>query len=227
MKKISPALLRLVVLLGILGLFASCAWWFGFFFFDLIRSWNGILEEFIRQHYALSIVLFILIYIIDNVFALPMASVMTMAAGFFYGPYVAIGMVTVAATSGATLSFLVSRRLVGNYLQCTYEQKLERFNRLFREHGTWFLLLVRLIPAIPFVMVNVLAGLTIVPLKNFFWTTLVGMLPVTTLLVLSGSEIQNASSFVELVSGKFIMLFLLLFLLLLLPLALKKVRLMV
>ncbi len=227
MKKISPEIFRLIVLFTILGILALLAWQYSFLFLDFLRSWNGVIGEFIREHYTLSIILFILIYIVDNVLVLPIASLLTMAAGFFYGPSVAIIITTIAATCGATFAFIVARYVVGIRLQRAYEEKLGGFNELFLEYGTIFLLLVRLIPAIPFVMVNVLAGLTIVSLKKFVWTTAVGMLPVTTLLAFSGQEFQSAASWVDLMNTKIILLFVLMVFLLLVPSVLKKFRLMV
>ena len=224
MKKLSSVHLRLIIFLSFLGLAALIS---SFFLGDIIvqlKLLNGRLTYFVESHYALSLLLFCLIYIVDNVFALPVASLMTIGAGYFYGPLIAFCVTTVAASCGATLSFLMTRYFVGRHLQKTYAAKFKEFNKNVDVYGTHFLLAVRFIPAVPFVLVNVLAGLTNIPLKTFCWTTLLGMMPVTLLLVFSGREFRNVSSLGELVTFKIVTLLLGLALLTLFPIFLKKQR---
>lgn len=184
------------------------------------------IATFIANNYALSIMLFFLIYIADNIFMLPIASLLTLLAGMFFSPLVATIITLCAATLGAMVSFFLARYLVGKRLQETYAKELKRFNELFSIYGTYYLLIVRLMPIIPFVMVNILAGLTLVRTKTFVITTFLGLIPLTLLLVFSGQELQHAVTLREILSGKMIFMGIMLALLTILPLLVKKSRVM-
>lgn len=224
MKKHSSVHLRLILFFSILGVAALFSSFFLGDIFVQLRLLNGRVVDFIEHHYILSLFLFFLIYVVDNVLALPIASILSVGAGFFYGTFIAFCVTMIAATCGATISFLTSRYFVGRHLQQTYAEKFKEFNKNVDVYGTHFLLAVRFIPAVPFVLVNVLAGLTNVPLKTFCWTTFIGMMPVTLLLVVSGRECRHVSSLGELVTIKVVGLFIGLALLTLFPLFLKKWR---
>ena len=215
---------RIVLLFSLPLLCGFFAYWYHHELIEFVRGSHNQIASFITHRYALSLVLYVIIFITDNVLALPLASLMTAAAGYFYGPLVAIPLTLGASTCGATLSFLVSRHLVGTHLQRLYQDRLTNFNHWFARWGAYYLLLVRLVPLVPFVMVNVLAGLTTAPLKTFIFTTAVGMIPVTALFTFSGQEFKYISSFSDIFNGK-LAFFLIIFLILtLLPFLLKKLR---
>ncbi len=182
------------------------------------------IAAFIASNYVLSIALFFLIYIADNIFMLPIASLLTLFAGMFFGPLVATIITLCAATVGSMVSFFLARYLIGKRLQETYVKELKRFNELMAIYGTYYLFIVRLMPIIPFVMVNILAGLTLVRTKIFVLTTFFGLIPVTLLLVFSGQELQHAITLQEIFSGKMIFMGIMLALLTILPLLVKKSR---
>lgn len=207
---------------AIILLFFTFQWITSWFTFDRIRHYHCSISNFIDQHYTLSIALYWLIYVIDNICSLPLAAVLTIVAGYFYGPYVAFGITIVAATCGATAAFLVSRYLAGRIVQRAYQQKLAYFNTLFEKNGAYFLLAVRLVPAIPFVLVNILAGLTLVPLRTFIWTTTIGMVPVTLLFVFSGAHFCSLRSVSDIFTPGVVALFALLVCILLLPLVFRR-----
>lgn len=193
-----------------------------FFTIARIRSYSAPIKVFIEKNYALSLVIYVFLYIIDNVLALPLAAALTITAGYFYGPMVAFLITSLALTVGATIAFYTSRYLVGSLIQQRYGQRLDRFNELCTRYGTYFLVGVRFIPIIPFALVNILAGLTIIPTRTFIWTTLVGMTPVTLLFSISGAQFNQIQSIGDLVTWKVVALFSLLLCILLLPLVLRR-----
>lgn len=219
--------LRFTVLLSFPLICGLVAFFYHTQLFNLLLSSRDQLATFVAKHYYVSLLLYTTIFIIDNILALPLASLMTFAAGYFYGPFVATTATLAAATCGATFSFLVSRHLVGTHLQRLYQDRLTNFNHWFNQWGSYYLFIVRLVPVVPFALVNIFAGLTKAQLKTFVLTTFFGMIPVTTLFAFSGREFKYISSFSDILNGRMLFFLIIFCILTLLPFLLKKLRLVV
>lgn len=185
-------------------------------------TYRASIDGFVAQHYAVAIALFIACFIANNIVLLPLASVLTVAAGFFFGAIPGIPIAMIAEIAGATTAFALSRSLFGARVQKKYALKLGHFNDVFARYGIYFLLAVRLIPAIPFVFINVAAGLTLVRYRTFLWTTVVGMIPITFIQVFAGAQMQTMGCLSDVFSAKIIALLALLLLLALSPVLVKK-----
>jgi uncharacterized membrane protein YdjX (TVP38/TMEM64 family) len=215
---------RIIILLVFLGLIATLRFSgvSAYLTIDSVRENRLMIEGFVASRYALSASLFIAIYIVSTAFSVPGATVLTLAGGFFFGVLPATVYVNVGATIGATLAFLMSRYVVGNWLQARYHDQLTRFNAEVGEHGHLYLLFVRLIPAFPFFLVNLFSGLTRIPVKTFIWTTAIGILPADLAYSFAGSQLGTISSPKDILSGRIGLAFLFLALLAIVPVAYKK-----
>lgn len=157
------------------------------------------LEEIKQNHDALVMyaeanplragVAFVLLYMAACLLMLPVAALLSIGAGVMFGVPLGVFLVMVAATSGACISFLASRHLFGNYLQNRYRARLYRFNHEFRARGIFYLMTLRFIPVCPFFLINILSGLTQIPLRVFMWTTCIGVLPGAFVFVCAGSSL--------------------------------------
>lgn len=188
-----------------------------------LRKHKELLEQLIRARYALSVFVYILIYLASVAFSVPGATVLTLAGGFLFHLLPGIIYVNVGATLGATLAFLLSRYILGNAIQNRYGTQLERFNRELDENGHLYLLTVRFIPVFPFFLINILSGLTRTPLRTFVWTTAAGILPGSLVYTFAGSQLGTINSVGDLFAGRILIAFLLLAALSLVPLVLKKI----
>lgn len=225
MKKISP-LFWLGIIIAVIGCLAILTRSLIPLCFDYVIASRSIISAVIQKNYLLSIVLFFAVYIIDNILMLPIASALTLFAGIFYPPFLAIGMTLCAATLGATVSFFLARYFIGKKLQRMYAKELAKFNVLVSEYGVYYLFIVRFIPLIPFVLVNICAGLTLVRFKTFVLTTFFGLVPITLLLVFSGQELQHVVTLSDIFSGKMFFMGIILIILVAIPLLTKKLRVM-
>lgn len=223
MKKITRYWL-IGLVFAVLGIFALATRSLVPTFFAYVLASRAYITDFIAAHYALSIALFFAVYIADNIFMLPIASALTLFAGMFYTPLVATIITLFAATIGSLVSFFLARYFIGKKLQKNYATELAHFNDLVTHYGAYYLFIVRFMPIIPFVMVNIFAGLTLVRLKTFILTTFFGLIPITLLLVFSGQELQHVVNVNDIFSGKLFFMGLLLVLLAILPFLTKKSR---
>lgn len=182
------------------------------------------LQLFVQQRYGLSVLIFIFGYVLVTGFSIPGGTVLTLAGGFLFGTAAATLYVNLGATGGATLAFLSARYLIGDRFQERYQQQLATFNGELDKHGPRYLLTLRFIPLFPFFLINVLAGITKIPLKTFLWTTSLGILPGTAVYAFAGREIGSIHSPKEILSGNVIMAFLILAVFALFPVVLDHLR---
>ncbi|MCB0340514.1 MAG: TVP38/TMEM64 family protein [Bdellovibrionales bacterium] len=132
---------------------------------------------------------YFLLYLVVCTLSIPGASVLTLAAGAVFGFWWGLLLVSFASTIGATLSFLVSRFIIGDWIQTRFRDRVAKINRGVEKDGKRYLLSLRLIPVFPFFVINVVMGLTKMPIRTFYWVSQLGMIPGTAVYVYAGTEI--------------------------------------
>jgi Fe-S oxidoreductase len=109
-------------------------------------------------------------------------------------------IISFASTAGATLACLVSRYLFREWVQKKFGSRLERINEGIRKEGAFYLFSMRLIPVVPFFVINMVTGLTPMRMWTFYWVSQLGMLPGTFIYVNAGSQIARIESLTGIVS---------------------------
>ncbi|RJQ14249.1 MAG: TVP38/TMEM64 family protein [Nitrospiraceae bacterium] len=137
---------------------------------------------------------YMLVYILVTSLSLPGATVMTLAGGALFGLITGTVIVSFASTIGATLACFVSRSVLREWVQGRFGDKLATVNRGIEEDGPFYLFTLRLAPVFPFWLVNLLAGLTNMPLRTFYLVSQIGMLPGTIVYVNAGKELAKVES---------------------------------
>lgn len=136
-------------------------------------------------------------YTLATGFSLPGAAIMTLVLGWFFGFARAFVVVSFASTAGATLAFLISRFLLRDWVQSNFQDRLTRFNDALKREGAFYLFTLRLIPVVPFFVINLVMGLTPLPVRTFWWVSQVGMLPGTAVYVYAGSQFPSLQALAE------------------------------
>ncbi len=138
-----------------------------------------------------------LIYVAVTGLSLPGATVLTLVFAWYFGFWRALVLVSFASTAGATLAFLLSRYLVRDLIQSKFGDRLVAFNQNLEKEGAFYLFTLRLIPAVPFFVINVVMGLTPMKTWTFWWVSQVGMLAGTAVYVYAGSSVPNVKALAE------------------------------
>lgn len=133
-------------------------------------------------------------YILVTSLSLPGAAVMGLAAGALFGLVTGTIAVSFASTIGATLACAVSRFIMRDWVQRRFGDKLGMVNSGIEKDGAFYLFTLRLIPAFPFWLINIVMGLTKMPLKTYYWVSQIGMLPGTIVFVNAGKELAEIDS---------------------------------
>jgi uncharacterized membrane protein YdjX (TVP38/TMEM64 family) len=192
--------------------------------FENLQQNKELLKIYVNENYIYAVSIYILTYIIVVTFALPGAGVLSLTGGFLFGIVGGMLYSNVGATIGAIFSFLSARYIIGEWIQKRYEEKLEKINEEIKENGKNYFLMLRLIPVFPFFLINLLAGLTSIPLTTFAWTTTIGIIPGSFAYSFAGNNLGNIQSAKDILSIHTILGFTALGALAILPIFLKKMK---
>ena len=148
--------------------------------FDTLRDNREALLAFRDAQYATLALGFVAAYVLIVAFSLPGAAVASVTGGFLFGLGAGTAFNVLAATTGATLIFLAARWGLGATLSARLdasEGTLRKLKEGLRENEISVLFLLRLVPAVPFFVANLLPALVGVKLRNFVLTTALGIIP--------------------------------------------------
>ena len=135
-----------------------------------------LLEQWINQAGWWAPVIFILIYIVATVLFLP-GTVFTFAGGIIFGPVLGVVYNLSGATIGAAIAFLIARYLASNWVSERSGGRLKQLINGVEGEGWRFVAFVRLVPLFPFNLLNYALGLTKIRFIEYFFATLIFMLP--------------------------------------------------
>ncbi|MDQ3617298.1 MAG: FAD-dependent oxidoreductase [Pseudomonadota bacterium] len=154
--------------------------------------------------------LFFLVYVAVAAASIPGAAVMTLAAGALFGLLQGLLIVSFASTLGASLAFLVARFVLRDSLRARYGERLKKIDAGIARDGAFYLFTLRLVPVFPFFLVNLLAGLTSIKLRTFYWVSQLGMLAGTAAYVYAGTQLARIETLGDVLSpgliGAFVLL---------------------
>ncbi len=134
------------------------------------------------------------LYVLVAGLSLPGATVLTLAGGALFGFWITLALVSFASTIGATLACALSRYLFREAVTRRLGARLAAIDAGIRREGAFYLFTLRLIPLFPFFVVNLVMGLTALPLRAFYWVSQLGMLPGTAVYVNAGKELGKLDS---------------------------------
>ncbi|MEM6908977.1 MAG: FAD-dependent oxidoreductase [Pseudomonadota bacterium] len=149
---------------------------------------------FYQDNPALVLGVFFLIYVAVTAASLPGAAIMTVAAGALFGLVTGTILVSFASTLGATLAFLASRYVLRDSVEARFGERLKAVNEGLERDGAFYLFTMRMIPAIPFFVINLVMGLTRIKTWTFVWVSQIGMLLATAVFVNAGTRLAELDS---------------------------------
>jgi uncharacterized membrane protein YdjX (TVP38/TMEM64 family) len=146
------------------------------------------------EHQVVVMGTYFTLYVLVTALSLPGAAIMSLAGGALFGFWRGLVLVSFASTIGATLACFIARFVLRDWVQNRFGEKLTAVNEGIRREGSFYLFTLRLVPLFPFFVINVLMGLTPLPLKTFYWVSQVGMLAGTAVYVNAGKELAKIST---------------------------------
>jgi len=147
--------------------------------FEQLREHRGELMAYVTGMPVKAALIYIAVYAAVAALAVPGGVVMTLTGGFLFGVWAGTAFTVIGATLGASLLFLMARSTFADALRSRAGPFLARMEAGFREDALSYLLVLRLVPAFPFFIVNLVPALLGVPLRTFVIATLLGIIPGT------------------------------------------------
>jgi uncharacterized membrane protein YdjX (TVP38/TMEM64 family) len=189
-----------------------------FFGFDLqqyltlkfLRESHEVIQNYYDAQPLQMMVTFFCIYLFTTALSLPGAAVLSLAGGAVFGLTLGTLMVSFASSIGATLAMLASRFLLKDWVQQRFEKQLKTINEGVLKEGGFYLFTLRLVPVIPFFVINLVMGLMPIRWWTFYWVSQIGMFAGTLVFVNAGAELGQIQSARDILSpmlnGSFILL---------------------
>lgn len=187
---------RIIVIIVLAAVIAA------FFVFDLgqyltldaLKAQQADIAGIYDARPVLVIGLFFLVYVAVTAASLPGAAILTLAAGALFGLVTGTILVSFASTIGATLAFLASRTVLGDWVQSRFGDRLKAINEGVERDGAFYLFSLRLVPVFPFFLVNLLMGLTRIRTLTYMWVSQLGMFLGTIVYVNAGTQLAGIDS---------------------------------
>lgn len=149
--------------------------------------------------------IFVGLYLFLTTFSIPGSIILTLLSGAIFGLALGIFWVMFCTTLGACLAFLISRYLFRDYFRKKFSSQFEKMNARVKKEGISYLFTMRMIPVSPYVVINIVMGLTEMRLIDFAWVTCAGMLPGTFLYVLAGKKIASITDVSDILTWEIIL----------------------
>lgn len=183
----------------VIALIAAIAAFFAFdlgqfFTLDYLKGQQAAFTAQVQAHPWLVAGVFFAVYVLVTALSLPGAALMTLLAGALFGLLEGFVIVSFASTLGATLAMLLSRFLLRDWVQNKFASAMRGIEQGVEREGAFYLFALRLVPVVPFFVINLAMGLTKLRASTFWWVSQLGMLPGTLVYVNAGRELGQLDS---------------------------------
>jgi len=168
-----------------LGRYLSLEWF---------KSQQAAIEAWRAGHPLVAALAFFAVYVAVTALSLPGATVMTLAIGAVFGLAWGTLIASFASSVGALAAFLLTRFLLGDWVQARFGDRLQAVNAGVAKDGAFYLFTLRLVPVFPFFLINLAMALTPIRAWTFYWVSQIGMIAGTLVYVNAGTQLARIES---------------------------------
>lgn len=157
---------------------------------EMIREHGLNLQAYARDHFWIALIAFVAVYAVATASTIPGPVFLTLLAGMMFGPWIGALAQSTGATLGSIVIYLIYRTALGSWLRARFaadQGVMDRITRGIDRNAFVTLLTLRLIPSVPFVLINAAAGMVAAPLRPYIAATFLGLLPSTFIYTWIGS----------------------------------------
>jgi len=161
---------------------------------EQLKASQAAFTELYQRHPVPVAAAYAALYVLATALSLPGATLITLAGGAIFGLFWGTVIVSFASSIGATLAFLAARFLLRDAVQARFGPRLADIQRGLDRDGAFYLFTLRLIPVVPFFLINLLMGLTRMKARTFYAVSQLGMLAGTVVFVNAGTQLARLDS---------------------------------
>jgi pyruvate/2-oxoglutarate dehydrogenase complex dihydrolipoamide dehydrogenase (E3) component/uncharacterized membrane protein YdjX (TVP38/TMEM64 family) len=178
--------------------------------FEQLKASQASFDQLYAQQPVMVAAVYFGVYVLATALSIPGAVIITLGGGAVFGLWQGLLLVSFASTLGATLAFLASRFVLREWVEARFGQRLADINAGVDKEGAFYLFTLRLIPVVPFFLINLLMGLTRMKTWTYYWVSQLGMLAGTAVYVNAGTQLAQLDSVQGILSpallGSFVLL---------------------
>ncbi|MFT5592204.1 MAG: dihydrolipoamide dehydrogenase [Oceanicoccus sp.] len=146
-------------------------------------------QQLFSEQPLLTGAIFFGVYVVATALSIPGAAALTLIGGAIFGLGWGLLLISFASSIGATLAFLMTRLLLKDWVQAKFGHYLSTINKGVEKDGAFYLFTLRLIPVVPFFVINLVMGLMPIKARTFYWVSQLGMLAGTAVYVNAGAQL--------------------------------------
>lgn len=180
---------------------------------DSIKNQHLEFQSYVNQNYLMSVIIFFVSYVFITAASLPGAAILTLLGGALFGLVNGVIIISFASSIGASIAFIISRYFLRDWVEERFASSIQSINDGIQKDGVFYLFALRLVPAVPFFIINLVMGLTRIKLLQFYIVSQVGMFAGTIVYVNAGTQLAKLDKLSGILSPQIITSFVLLALL--------------
>lgn len=152
-------------------------------------------RDLFAQSPIATVVVFFIVFFVGTCFSLPVTGALSVASGIVFGAVTGFTISLLASTLGGTVAFYSTRYIFHDLIKRRFPAQIEVVNKGVEKEGAIYLFGLRMIPVIPFWLLNLLMGVTSMRVPVFMLATLTGMIPILLILTYTGSQLGDIETF--------------------------------
>lgn len=172
-----------------------------------LKEQQAFLQDYYHSHPVRSVLIFAIGYIIFTALTIPGQTILTLAGGAIFGSTIGLLVVPFAATTGALVAFWLARYVFRDYVQNRFSDRLKKVDEAMAKDGPSYLFSARLLPVVPFPVLNAVMALTQISSWQYFYISYIAMLPGIAIFTLAGTRLSKINSVMDILSVEMFLLF--------------------
>ncbi|MDP3400634.1 MAG: TVP38/TMEM64 family protein [Brevundimonas sp.] len=183
-----------IVALAAFVILAFAMGWNKYLSMEMLREHGLNLQSFAAEQFLLALIIFIAVYALATASTIPGPVFLTLLGGMMFGPLVGALAQATGATLGSIAIYMLYRSAIGTWMRAKFEADAGMMHKIatgIDRNAFVTLLTLRLIPSVPFVLINATAGMVAAPLRPYIAATFLGLLPSTYIYTWIGSGLGD------------------------------------
>ncbi len=182
-----------LIFIALALLFLAFGYGFGLFDFFNLQYLRQNAEQLLlwkNNHFLSTSLIFILLYIASIALSLPISTLLTLSAGFLFGRFLGTFYAVMASTIGALLLYFTIRWVMMDFARSKVDSLIHKIEKGLQQNGFWYILSLRLMPALPFWLLNLTCAFLRVPTRPYAMATFLGIIPVSFIYASLGTSLK-------------------------------------
>lgn len=162
------------------------------------------IRDYIQSFGKSAVLVYIIAYVLNTISVLPPIAPLSLAAGLIFGPFYGALYLMLAAVLGTSATFMISRYFARALVDRMAKGRFRDFDERLKANGFMTVFFLRVIPLLPYEVLNYASGLSKIRFKDYFLATLLGLIPGVAIAAFFGGSLGEIRVFKDILAPKFL-----------------------